>query len=72
MNRIHICDCCGHHGTAASDQTDPSGDELVIDSRGLVSANEWVCGSCLSEAEERLARAESDFVARATGCEVRE
>jgi hypothetical protein len=46
------CAGCGRRGLVADDQTDPSPSELVIDSRGLVARNEYICGACLEEAED--------------------
>lgn len=50
--KVHRCHKCGYEGLEAIDQTDPTDRQTAIDSRGLVAANEWVCGACLAAAEE--------------------
>jgi len=46
------CSNCGKRGMIAEDETDPGQDELALDARGVVSANEYVCGECLEAAED--------------------
>ena len=47
------CYNCGKHGPIATDETDPGTDEMAVDTRGLVAANEYVCGECLADAEDQ-------------------
>ena len=50
------CAICDRRGRIAEDETDPSDRELAMDSRGVAAANEYVCGRCLTDAEDRAAR----------------
>jgi hypothetical protein len=52
------CAGCGRALPVAADQTDPGLDECGIDSRGLVAANEYVCGACQESAWDAMAAAE--------------
>lgn len=49
----HACANCGNLYPVAADQTDAGPEEVAVDSRGLVARNEWVCGACLTDAEDR-------------------
>jgi hypothetical protein len=46
------CRNCGKVGPIAEDETDPEpdADEMILDARGLVCLNYYVCGACLEEA----------------------
>jgi hypothetical protein len=46
------CRNCGKVGPVAEDETDPEpdADEMILDARGLVCLNYYVCGACLEEA----------------------
>lgn len=46
------CRCCGRDLPVAEDETDPDVDfdECVLDAQGIVAANYYVCGQCISEA----------------------
>lgn len=46
------CASCGKRCLVAEDETDPGADEVALDARGLVAENEYVCGACLSDAED--------------------
>jgi hypothetical protein len=53
MATRHECRKCGRYLREAEDQTDAGHNEVAVDTRGLVSANEWVCGRCLEGGESR-------------------
>jgi hypothetical protein len=46
------CSQCGKMGPMAEDQTGPGDDEITTDVRGVVAANQHVCGECLERAQE--------------------
>jgi len=51
-HEVRECVCCGKCGPVAADETDAGDDELALDARGVVRRNEYVCGECLTAAED--------------------
>ncbi len=52
---IRECCHCGKTGPIADDQTDPSADEMALDTKGVIcpiGQPDYICGECMETAQD--------------------